>query len=71
VLGGVSPAPLEVEAAGRALAGGPLDDERIIAAAEACYLRARPLDNTDHLMNYRKQMARPFVVRALRELNAE
>jgi 4-hydroxybenzoyl-CoA reductase subunit beta len=71
VLGGVSPAPLEVEAAGRALAGGPLDDERIGAAAEACYLRARPLDNTDHLMNYRKQMARPFVVRALRELNAE
>ena len=39
------------------------------AAAEACYLRARPLDNTDHLMNYRKQMARPFVLRALRELH--
>ena len=38
------------------------------AAAEACYLRARPLDNTDHLMNYRKQMARPFVLRALQEL---
>src|ERR687890_2031113 len=68
VLGGISPAPLEVEAAGRALAGGALDDERIGAAAEACYLRARPLDNTDHLMNYRKQMARPFVLRALREL---
>jgi CO/xanthine dehydrogenase FAD-binding subunit len=38
------------------------------AAAEACYIRARPLDNTDHLMNYRKQMARPFVLRALEEL---
>src|ERR671927_865033 len=71
VLGGVSPAPLEVESAGRALAGGPLDDERISAAAEACYLRARPLDNTDHLMNYRKQMARPFVLRALRELSEQ
>src|ERR671920_271310 len=68
VLGGVSPAPLEVEAAGAALTGGALDDERMRAAAEACYLRARPLDNTDHLMNYRKQMARPFVLRALREL---
>src|SRR3954468_24138361 len=68
VLGGISPAPLEVEAAGRALAGGPLDFERMSAAAEACYLRARPLDNTDHLMNYRKQMARPFVLRALEEL---
>lgn len=68
VLGGVAPAPLEVEAAGRALAGGALEDERIRAAAEACYLKARPLDNTDHLMNYRKQMARPFVLRALQEL---
>ncbi|HYG82330.1 MAG TPA: hypothetical protein VD861_18175, partial [Pyrinomonadaceae bacterium] len=67
-LGGVSPAPLEVEAAGAALAGSPLGEETISAAAEACYLRARPLDNTDHLMNYRKQMARPFVLRALREL---
>ncbi len=70
VLGGIAPAPLEVEAANQALAGGPLDEERMRAAAEACYLRARPLDNTDHLMNYRKQMARPFVLRALEELRA-
>ena len=68
VLGGIAPAPLEVEAAGAALAGGRLDGESVRAAAEACYLRARPLDNTDHLMNYRKQMARPFVLRALEEL---
>jgi 4-hydroxybenzoyl-CoA reductase subunit beta len=68
VLGGVAPAPLEVEAAGLALSGGRLDDERMRAAADACYLKARPLDNTDHLMNYRKQMARPFVLRALEEL---
>src|SRR5215218_8108856 len=68
VLGGISPAPLEVEAAGRALEGLPLGEETMRAAAEACYLRARPLDNTDHLMNYRKQMARPFVLRALQEL---
>jgi 4-hydroxybenzoyl-CoA reductase subunit beta len=68
VLGGIAPAPLEVEAAAQALVGGPLDAERMNAAAEACYLRARPLDNTDHLMNYRKQMARPFVLRALQEL---
>jgi 4-hydroxybenzoyl-CoA reductase subunit beta len=70
VLGGIAPAPLEVEAAGRALVGGRLDDEHMRAAAEACYLKARPLDNTDHLMNYRKQMARPFVLRALQELAA-
>ncbi|MDT7687329.1 MAG: hypothetical protein QOJ70_769 [Acidobacteriota bacterium] len=69
VLGGISPSPLEVEAAARALVGGALNEESMRAAAEACYLRARPLDNTDHLMNYRKQMARPFVLRALRELS--
>jgi len=68
VLGGVAPAPLEVEAAGRALVGGRLEDESVRAAAEACYNRARPLDNTDHLMNYRKQMARPFSLRALEAL---
>jgi 4-hydroxybenzoyl-CoA reductase subunit beta len=68
VLGGIAPAPIEVEAAGLALAGVPLGEETMRAAAEACYLRARPLDNTDHLMNYRKQMARPFVLRALLEL---
>jgi 4-hydroxybenzoyl-CoA reductase subunit beta len=68
VLGGIAPAPLEVEPASRALVGRALDDESIRAAAEACYVRARPLDNTDHLMNYRKQMARPFVLRALEEL---
>jgi 4-hydroxybenzoyl-CoA reductase subunit beta len=71
VLGGIAPSPLEVEAAGGALIGGPLDDERMRAAAEACYLRARPLDNTDYLMNYRKQMARPFVLRALQELREQ
>jgi 4-hydroxybenzoyl-CoA reductase subunit beta len=68
VLGGIAPAPLEVEAAAQALVGGPLDAGRIERAAEAAYVRARPLDNTDHLMNYRKQMARPFVRRALEEL---
>ncbi|MDT4952289.1 MAG: hypothetical protein QOJ02_427 [Acidobacteriota bacterium] len=68
VLGGIAPAPIEVKEAGAALIGGPLDDERMQAAAEACYLKARPLDNTDFVMNWRKQMARPYVLRALQEL---
>ena len=70
VLGGVAPAPIEVNEAQEALTGAQLDEERIRAAAEACYLKARPLDNTDFLMNWRKQMARPFVQRALEELRA-
>jgi 4-hydroxybenzoyl-CoA reductase subunit beta len=68
VLGGIAPAPIEVKDAEAALVGQPLDRERIERAAEAAYLKARPLDNTDFLMNWRKQMARPFVLRALDEL---
>jgi 4-hydroxybenzoyl-CoA reductase subunit beta len=68
VLGGVAPAPIEVSDAEQALIGAPLDQERMNAAAEACYVKARPLDNTDYVMGWRKQMARPFVIRALEEL---
>jgi len=68
VLGGIAPAPVQVAEAAHVLVGQPLDTERIAAAAEACYVKARPLDNTDHMMNWRKQMTRPFVTRALEEL---
>jgi 4-hydroxybenzoyl-CoA reductase subunit beta len=68
VLGGVAPMPIEVSEGQQALVGGRLDEERISSAAEACYIKARPLDNTDYLMNWRKQMARPFAKRALEEL---
>jgi len=68
ILGGVAPAPIRVKEAEDILTGKRLDQEGIAAAAEACYLKARPLDNTDFLMNWRKQMTRPFVARALEEL---
>jgi 4-hydroxybenzoyl-CoA reductase subunit beta len=68
ILGGIAPAPIEVQDAAAALIGAPLDQDRMQAAAEACYLKARPLDNTDFVMNWRKQMARPYVLRALEEL---
>ena len=71
ILGGVAPAPIEVREARQALIGAPLDGERINAAAEACFVKARPLDNTDFVMGWRKQMARPFVVRALEELKLQ
>jgi CO/xanthine dehydrogenase FAD-binding subunit len=57
-----------VKEAEEQLIGQPLDEHSIQAAAEAAYIKARPLDNTDFLMNWRKQMARPFVIRALNEL---
>jgi 4-hydroxybenzoyl-CoA reductase subunit beta len=69
VLGGVAPAPIEVTDAVAALIGQPFTEQNIEAAAEACYLKARPLDNTDFVMGWRKQMARPFARRALVELH--
>jgi 4-hydroxybenzoyl-CoA reductase subunit beta len=71
VLGGIAPAPIEVQEAGTALVGFPLDEERMQEAAESCYRKARPLDNTDFVMNWRKQMARPYVLRALQELREQ
>lgn len=70
VLGGVGPAPLEVVDAQAKLIGGPLASENIEAAADIAYNKARPLDNTDFVMNWRKQMTRVYVRRALTELNA-
>jgi 4-hydroxybenzoyl-CoA reductase subunit beta len=68
VLGGIAPSPIDVDDAAHALIGNPFDDDHIQAAAEACYNKARPLDNTDFVMNWRKQMAREYTLRALREL---
>jgi CO/xanthine dehydrogenase FAD-binding subunit len=60
-----------VKDAEAALIGHALGEESMRAAAEACYLKARPLDNTDFIMNWRKQMARPYVLRALEELKSQ
>ncbi len=68
ILGGIAPAPVEVREAQTALIGARLDAESIRAAAEACYIKARPLDNTDFIMNWRKQMTRVYVSRALEAL---
>lgn len=68
ILGGIAPAPIEVADAAKALIGAPFGDEQIHAAAEAAYVKARPLDNTDFVMNWRKQMARQYTLRALEAL---
>jgi 4-hydroxybenzoyl-CoA reductase subunit beta len=70
VLGGVASYPQEVPEAGAALQGGPLSAETIAAAAEAAYRPAKPMDNTDFDLSWRKQMTRVYVKRALDELRA-
>ena len=68
VLGAVAPSPIQVSEASQELIGKPFNEDRIQAAAEACYNKARPLDNTDFVMNWRKQMTRQYTLRALRDL---
>jgi len=40
------------------------------AAANAAYRPAKPMDNTDFDLSWRKQMTRVYVTRALEELRA-
>jgi 4-hydroxybenzoyl-CoA reductase subunit beta len=68
VLGGVASWPQEVAEAGAALKGNALSDEAIAAAADAAYRPAKPLDNTDFDLSWRKQMTRVWVARTLEEL---
>ena len=68
VLGGVASWPQEVAEAGAALAGTDLSGEAIAAAADAAYRPAKPMDNTDFDLSWRKQMTRVYVTRALEEL---
>ena len=68
VLGGIAPSPVEVKEAATALVGKPLNRDQIHAAAEAAYVKARPLDNTDFVYQWRKQMARQYTIKALNEL---
>jgi 4-hydroxybenzoyl-CoA reductase subunit beta len=68
VLSGIAPAPIEIKEA-TALVGKSLSDDQIQLVAEAAYVKARPLDNTDFVYQWRKQMARQYTLRALRELS--
>jgi 4-hydroxybenzoyl-CoA reductase subunit beta len=68
VLGGVASWPQEVVEAGATLRGSDLSPEAIAAAAEAAYRPAKPLDNTDFDLSWRKQMTRVYVTRALEQL---
>lgn len=67
VLGAVSSAPVEASDAAKLLIGNKITPELIDAAAEAAYRPAKPLDNTDMALSYRKRMARVYVAGALAE----
>lgn len=71
VLGAVASRPIVVEKATALLRGRPLTDEAITAAAEAVAGRAKPMDNTDLDLYWRKEVADDFVGYALRELRGD
>jgi CO/xanthine dehydrogenase FAD-binding subunit len=68
VLGAVASRPLEAAQAAALLTGQQITPDLIARAAQAAYQPAKPLDNADLTIGYRKKMARVYVERALREL---
>ena len=71
VLGAAASRPFIVEKAGTLLRGKKLTDEAIAAAAEAVASRAKPLDNTDLDLYWRKEVVDDFVGYALREVRGD
>jgi CO/xanthine dehydrogenase FAD-binding subunit len=53
------------------LIGQPLTDERIAAAADAAAQPARPMDNTDFGLHWRKRVTKTFIGYALRTLRGD
>jgi 4-hydroxybenzoyl-CoA reductase subunit beta len=70
VLGAVASRPLLTEA-GAALVGGRLTDDAIAATAAKAASRAKPLDNADLDIYWRKQVVAEFVGYALKEIRGD
>jgi 4-hydroxybenzoyl-CoA reductase subunit beta len=71
VLGAVASRPIEAERGSASLIGQPLTDGAIASAAELAAVPARPMDNTDFSLVWRKRMTREMVSYALRELRGD
>jgi 4-hydroxybenzoyl-CoA reductase subunit beta len=72
VLGAVASRPMEARDAATALIGKSLKDDAVIAAAaDAAFGHAKPMDNTDFVLHWRKRVVREFVTYALRELRGD
>ena len=71
VLGAVASRPVEATDGASVLIGSPLSDAAIAHAAERAAQPARPMDNTDFTLVWRKRVTREFVSYALRELRGD
>jgi 4-hydroxybenzoyl-CoA reductase subunit beta len=70
-LGAVASRPFLVEKVGQFLRGKKLTDEVIAEASELVANRAKPMDNTDMDLYWRKEVADDFAGYALRELRGD
>lgn len=71
VLGAVASRPLHSDKAEALLVGNTLSDDVIAAASDAAYDIAKPMDNTDFELVWRKKMIRSLVTNALCELRGD
>jgi len=71
VVGSAACRPLAAADAARSLLGRPLNPENIAESAALAARIAKPLDNTDFDMTWRKRVTAEFVTYALRELRGE
>ncbi len=71
VLGAVASQPMPSPKAEQLLVGQTLTYDVIAAAADAAYEVAKPMDNTDFELVWRKKMVRSLVTNALRELRGD
>ena len=65
VLGAVASWPQDIPEAAAAIIGSRLEPEAMAAAADAAFRPAKPMDNTDFTLSWRKEMVRVHVARAL------
>lgn len=71
VLGAVASRPLVADAAAETLVGKKLTDGVIVEAGVIASKLAKPMDNTDFTLHWRKRVASEFVGYALRELRGD
>ncbi len=71
VVGAVASRPMAAAKAEALLLGERLTDERIAAAAQAAYGVAKPMDNTDFELVWRKKMVVALTTYALKELRGD
>ena len=71
VLGAVSSRPIVADKAAASLVGKPLTDDAIAEAADLAFVVAKPMDNTDFALVWRKRVTRDFVTYALREVRGD